>query len=181
MTGFADASDALAPVPTAKSWTSNHISQEEVMTITTTDIRPTISSRSRSGALGLASGLVAAALTALFAHDWGEVVFSVSLIALVTAVVFAVVVPRALRKNSAGGTALALAIPAALLALPAFWSGLPLVLGVAGVLVGNHGRQVPDGGRKSIVALVLGALAVVSYIAIYATTGVAGETGFLLD
>jgi hypothetical protein len=132
-------------------------------------------------ALGAGAGVVGAALITAFAHDWQEIAFSVGLLAVVTAVVFGLVVPRALRKDSAGGTALGLSIPAILLALPAFWSGLPLILGVAGIVVGNHGRFAASGARKSIVAVVLGALAVVSYLAIHVMSAFAGETGFLLD
>jgi hypothetical protein len=132
-------------------------------------------------AYGAGVGVVAAGLTTAFAHDWTEVAFSVGLIAVVAAAVFGLVVPRSLRKASAGGTALGLSIPAVLLTLPAFWSGLPLVLGVAGLVVGNHGRMAASGARKSIVAVVLGALAVISYLAIYVMSGIAGETGFLFD
>ena len=139
------------------------------------------STDSRPLALGAAAGLVAAATTAAFAHDWAEIVISVAIIAVVTAVIFGVVVPRALRKESAGGTALGLAIPAALLALPAFWSGLPLVLGVAGLVVGNAGRTARSGAGKCIAAVVLSALAVIAYVSIYVASGIAGETGFLLD
>lgn len=136
---------------------------------------------SRPAALAAVSGLVAAGLTTAFAHDWAEVAISVAIIAVVTAVVFGYVVPRALRKESAGGTALGLAIPAALLALPAFWSGLPLVLGVAGLVVGNAGRTASSGAGKCIAAVVLSALAVLAYVSIYVGSGIAGETGFLFD
>ena len=92
------------------------------------------------------------------------------------------VVPRALRKDSAGGTALGLSIPAVLLLLPAFWSGLPMILGVAGAMVGNAGRNAPSGSGKSITALILGALAVLGYLAIYIGDGLlGGNAGFLFD
>jgi len=131
--------------------------------------------------VGVATAVVASALTTLFAHDWGEVMFMVPVILVAAGLVFGVVVPRALRKESAGGTALGLSIPAVLLTLPAFWAGLPLVLGAAGMLVGNAGRNARSGGGKCIVAVVLGALAVLGYLAIYAYELSAGETGFLLD
>ena len=148
----------------------------------TTTTAPSVQSpSSRAGLLGTSSVVVAAVCTTLFAHDWGEVLFSVVLMAIVGAVIFVVVVPRALRKPTAGGTALGLAVPAFLLVLPAFWSGLPLILGVAGLVVGNHGRMASSGARKCIAAVVLGSLAVLGYVAIYVLSGVAGETGFLLD
>lgn len=87
-----------------------------------------------------------------------------------------------MRRPSAGGTALALSIPGLVLLLPAFWSGLPLVLGVGGMVLGNHGRSAPSGAGKSIAALVLGALTVLGYFAIYIGDGiVSGNAGFLFD
>lgn len=137
-------------------------------------------STSQTAAIGAGTGLVAAALTTLFAHDWAEAAFSVSIIVVVTAVVWGYVVPRALRKESAGGTALCLAIPAALVVVPAFWSGLPLVLGVAALLVGNAGRRAPSGAGKCIAAIVVAALTVLFYLSIYVSEGIGGEKGFLL-
>jgi hypothetical protein len=135
----------------------------------------------RAALLGAGVGVIAATLTTLFAHDWREVAVSVAVIAVVTAVVWGIVVPRALRKDSAGGTALGLAVPAALLVVPAFWSGLPFVLGVAALLVGNAGRKAPSGAGKCIAAVVLAAATVLFYLAIYVMEGSAGSTGFLLD
>src|SRR5690349_19997570 len=132
-------------------------------------------------ALGVGSGVVATILMSLFAHDWPEIAVSGAIIGVVTAGIFGLVVPRALRKESAGGTALGLSIPAFLLTLPAFWSGLPLVLGVAGLVVGNAGRRARSGAGKCIVSVLLGALAVLGYTLIYVGSGIAGETGFLLD
>lgn len=131
--------------------------------------------------IGIATAVVASTLTTLFAHDWREVAIMVPVILVATGLVFGVVVPRALRKESAGGTALGLSIPAVLLTMPAFWAGLPLVLGAAGMVVGNAGRNARSGGGKCIAALVLGALAVLGYLAIYTFEFSAGQTGFLLD
>ena len=138
------------------------------------------STTSRIAALGGVTGVVAATLTLLFAHDWAEVAVVAAILVVVTAGVYGYVVPRALRKESAGGTALGLAIPAALLSVPAFWSGLPFVLGIAAMVVGNAGRQARTGSGKSIVALALGALTVLFYLSIYVMEGFAGNTGFLL-
>ncbi len=139
------------------------------------------STTSRIAALGAATGVVAATLALLFAHDWNEVAVVAAVLVVVTAGVYGYVVPRALRKESAGGTALGLAIPAALLAVPAFWSGLPFVLGIAAMLVGNAGRRARTGAGTCIAALVLGALTVVFYLSIYVMEGFAGNTGFLFD
>ena len=139
------------------------------------------STRTAASSAGVAAVGVAGVLTALFAHDWAEIGVSVGLLIAVAIGVFGYVVPRALRKESAGGTALGLSIPAFLLTLPAFWSGLPLVLGVAGLIVGNAGRSARSGSGKCIAAVVLSSLAVLGYLAIYVFSAFAGETGFLLD
>jgi hypothetical protein len=149
------------------------------MTTITAD-RPT-TSRGTVAGIGIASAIVAAAGTAFGAHDWTEIVVVWAALALATGLVFGLVVPRALRKESAGGTALGLSIPALLLLLPAFWSGLPLVLGVAGLVVGNAGRRAPTGAGKCIAAVVLGALAAVGYVAIYISDGMNGGAGFLFS
>ena len=130
---------------------------------------------------GIAAAVIASTLSTLFAHDWGEVVVVVAVIGVTTGVVFGLVVPRALRKPSAGGTALGLALPAAVLLLPAFWSGLPFVLGLAGAIVGNAGRNAETGSGKSTAALVISALVVLCYLSIYVAEGIAGHTGFLLS
>lgn len=133
-------------------------------------------------ALGAGSGVVASLLTTYGAHTWEEIAITVPIILVTAAVVFGVVVPRALRKESAGGTALGLSIPAVLLVLPAFWAGLPLVLGLGGIVVGNAGRTSRSGGRACIAAVVLGALAVLGYASIYVMdAGVSGNAGFLFD
>lgn len=131
---------------------------------------------------GAAAALVASALTTYGAHGWPEILVTVPVILVTTALAFGVVVPRALRKDSAGGTALGLSIPAVLLVLPAFWAGLPLVLGLAGLVVGNAGRTGRSGAGKCIAAVVLGAVAVLGYATIYVMdAGVSGNAGFLFD
>lgn len=132
--------------------------------------------------IGVTTALAAAAGTTYGAHDWTEIVVTVAVIAVAAGLVFGLVVPRALRKDSAGGTALGLSVPAALLTLPAFWTGLPLVLGVAGIIVGNRGRTARSGAGKCIAAPVIGVLAVLTYLTIYLWDGfVAGNAGFLFD
>jgi len=131
--------------------------------------------------IGALVALVASAATVTGAHNWAEIVITVPVILVATGLVFGLVAPRALRKESAGGTALGLSIPAVLLLLPAFWAGVPFVLGVAGVMVGNAGRTARTGAGACIAGLVLGALAAVGYLAIYASEIAAGNLGFLLD
>ena len=132
--------------------------------------------------IALGTALVAAAGTVYGAHDWPEIIVVSAVIAASSAVVFGIVVRRALTRPSAGGTVLALSVPGALLLLPAFWSGLPLVLGVAGAVLGDAGRNAREGSGKSIAGLVLGVLTVLGYLAIYIGDGVAGgSAGFLFD
>lgn len=144
---------------------------------------PTVVTRSIPTPL-LAVAVVAVALgcTALGAHEWGELAVVAAALALVSGLVFAAAVPRARRRRQQGGWSLGLGIAAALLTLPAFWSGLPLVLGAAAALLGNEGRLAERGSGKAIAGLVLGALAVVGYLAIYVgDVLVAGNTGFLFE
>lgn len=146
--------------------------------MTTITTRPT-TSHAAVAPIGVAAGLVAVTGTAIGAHDWAELLVVGAVIVAATALIFGLVVPRALRKESAGGTALGLAIPALLLLLPAFWSGLPFVLGVAAVVVGNAGRRAPTGAGKCIAALVMGGLAAVGYVAIYVSDTISTGGGFL--
>jgi hypothetical protein len=145
-----------------------------------TPVTPSTSTRSLVP-IGALVALVASAATAYGAHTWAEIVITVPVIVAAAALVFGWVVPKALRKESVGGTALSLSILAALLLLPAFWAGVPFVLGVAGVIVGNAGRTARTGSGKSIAGLALGALVVVGYLAIYAIEIASGTAGFLFD
>jgi hypothetical protein len=71
--------------------------------------------------------------------------------------------PRAARGATVCGVA-------ALVSTVAFWSGVPLVLGVAAALLGADGRQVARAGgmasRPYTAALILGVIAVVGSVAI---------------
>ena len=116
----------------------------------------------------IASALLAALLSFLGRHDMAE--WAVELgIQLVTAVlVFGLVVPRGLRHESAGGRGIVMAVVALLVVMPAFWTGVPLLLGAAAALLGFAGKRAEHGSGKAIVSFVLGVLAVVAYVAIYA-------------
>lgn len=126
---------------------------------------------------GILSALVATGFTALgvfyqgsenhHTHgDW-EFYFVAGIVVVATTIVFGFLLPKGLRKQSAGGTALTLSSIAALVLLPAFWSGLPLVLGVGGAMLGYAGKNAGSGAGKSIAAVVVGLLAAVGYVAIY--------------
>lgn len=144
------------------------------------------STQARNAApIGALVAVVASAATTYGAHTWSEIAIVVPAIVLTTALVFGLVVPKALvkagSKESSGGTALGLSIPAALLLLPAFWAGVPFVLGVGAMVVGNAGRNARTGAGTCIAGLVIGALVAVGYLAIYASEISAGTAGFLFD
>lgn len=121
--------------------------------------------------VGVGTFAGSAVWTGLGAHSLREVAVVLAVAAVVTAAVYGLLLPRSLRRESAGGTALTLALLAALLTLPAFWSGLPLILGAAGVLLGLAGRNAATGAGKSVTAIGVGALAVLGYLTIYIVDG----------
>lgn len=89
-------------------------------------------------------------------------------IALVTVgVVFALVLPWALRRESSGGVALALAIPGLLLA-PGFWTGFPPGLAAGGALLGWARIYATRGHRLSQAACVIGVLGLLLNVVSYA-------------
>jgi hypothetical protein len=77
----------------------------------------------------------------------------------VAAVLFLFVVPRAARSDHPAVAGLICGIVGLLLVLPAFWSGLPIVLGAAGALLGRMGRTTGRG--LALAAIVTGTVAVV--------------------
>ncbi len=94
------------------------------------------------------------------------------------AVMFLVVVPRSLASGRTAGLGLGLSI-AALPFVLAFWAGITPVLAVSGIVLGAAARRSGRGGGKGGVAIALGALALVGYVAIYvsdwmATNNIAG-------
>ena len=89
-------------------------------------------------------------------------------IAVVTVgVVFALVLPWALRREASGGVALALAVPGTLLA-PGFWTGFPPGLAAGGALLGWAGISATKGRRLSQAAFVVGVLGVLFNVVSYA-------------
>lgn len=83
-------------------------------------------------------------------------------IALVTGVgVFALVLPWALRRESAGAVALTLST-AGLLFAPGFWVGFPQALAAGGALLGWAGLGAVKGRRLSLAAFVIGVLGMIA-------------------
>jgi hypothetical protein len=79
------------------------------------------------------------------------------------ALAFGLVAPRVMRGTRMSGWALGFAI-AAIVTLAGYWSGLPVVFGVAALLLGTTGRRLrlADGltARLALAATILGAIAI---------------------
>lgn len=123
--------------------------------------------------VGVLCLVASAALSLSTAHDTPERVTVLVVEVVAAAVLFGLVVPRGLRRESAGRTACVLGALGLLLLVPAFWSGLPLLLGAAAALLGFAGRRAARGSGPAIAGLVLGLLTVVGYAAIYAVDALA--------
>jgi hypothetical protein len=129
--------------------------------------RPNTVGRRAGIAIGAATLLIAATIVILNAHDAAEIAIVLGVLVPTAILVYGFLVPRCLGRPSSGPAALVLGILAAGLVVPAFWSGLSLVLGVAAVLVGSSGRHGPHRAGLCVAGLVLGALATFGYAAWY--------------
>jgi hypothetical protein len=96
-----------------------------------------------------------------------ELLVVCGLIAACTGIVFGLVVPRARSRGGSAGTALTLSLLGLLLAA-AFWSGLPPVLAIGGIVLARR-----QDGTLARVALGVGVLALVADVAITIGDGVA--------
>jgi hypothetical protein len=100
----------------------------------------------------------------------GMLIMYVGIAAVTVGVVFALVLPWALRRKVSGGVALALAVVGTLLA-PGFWTGFPPGLAAGGALLGWAGIYGSERRRLSQAAFVLGALGVLfnveSYVEVF--------------
>ena len=94
-----------------------------------------------------------------------------AIIAVAAAVVFGLIVPRGLQREAAGATALTLSI-LGLLTVLAFWAGLTPILAGGGALLGWAGRDADRGRGMSWAAVVIGAIALVGYLAVYSTDAI---------
>ena len=81
---------------------------------------------------------------------------------VIAAIVFFLIVPRGERSNRPAVPGLACSIIGLLLVFPAFWSGLPIVLGAAGFVLGQAGRgsRRATGGWFALGAIVVGIAAI---------------------
>jgi hypothetical protein len=132
--------------------------------------------------IALTASLVALFWTFYGAHDWTEIAIGVAAITVTTGLVFGLLAPRALRRHSAPGWSLGLGVVAVLATLPAFSTGIPLILGAAAAVLGKNSRTAERNSTMAITGLVLGVIAILGYLAIYIADGVIlGHSGFLFD
>ncbi len=137
------------------------------MTHTTADLGESTLSRAAVRAIGAATFAVAATVTIVNAHDLTEILVVLGVLVPTTIAVYGFLLPRTLGRAAAGRISLLLGIVAAVLVVPAFWSGQSLVLGVAAVLLGLSGRNADRGSRLCVAGLLTGALAALGYAAWY--------------
>jgi hypothetical protein len=97
----------------------------------------------------------------------GMLLVYAAIAAVTVAVVFGLVLPWALRRESSGGLALALAILGTLMA-PGFWTGFPPGLAAGGALLGWAGIYATKGRKLSQAAFVIGVLGVLFNAVSYA-------------
>ena len=95
------------------------------------------------------------------------------IIVVSSAVVFGVVVPRALAKGGSPATALTLSLLGLLLAA-AYWSGLPPVLAIGGIVVARHGVEGRQSGLTR-AALAVGVVALLADLAVLVADGVSSS------
>ncbi|HXG77470.1 MAG TPA: hypothetical protein VNJ53_12970 [Gaiellaceae bacterium] len=116
--------------------------------------------------IALAAGLAAWGTFGEESADAWEYLAVLGFIAGAAALVFGWAVPRGLRRESAGGTALALAV-LGLLSIAVFWSGLPPVLAGGGLVLGIAGWRAARDALLCRVAAVVAAFALVGDVAVY--------------
>lgn len=131
---------------------------------------------------GIAAAVAGAALAAYAvygdpraqASEKGGVPFMVAAAVLVAGVVFGLLVPRALRAMRDGSTSaprwgLALSIFALVTTPVLGWSGVPLVIGASGLVLGTDGRRQArsqgTGTGRCTAAIVLGVIAILGGVA----------------
>jgi hypothetical protein len=147
------------------------------MSAITTGTTDTTEDRQRSRQALVPAAIACFVVTTFFnvarADAFGEAISMIALDVVVLGLVYAFVVARGLRQESAGGRALTLGVVGVLLCVPAYWSGLPLVLGSAALLLGHAGRRASSGSGQATAGFVLGALAVIGYLAVYVADWIA--------
>jgi hypothetical protein len=119
-----------------------------------------------SFAVALAAGLAAWGTYGESNPETWEFLILLGVIAVAAAVVFGWIVPRGLRQDAAGASALALSV-VGLVTVAIFWSGLPPILAVGGILLGWAGRDARRGSGLCRAAVAVGVLAIAADVAAY--------------
>jgi len=116
--------------------------------------------------VALAAGLAAWGTFGESDAKTSEYLIVLAIIGVAALVVFGWVVPRALRKESTGATALVLAV-LSILTIGAFWAGLPPVLAAGALVLGIAGWDAPTRPWLCRAAVVIALCAVVGDVVIY--------------
>lgn len=95
-------------------------------------------------------------------HSTGDYLIVLAVIAVSAAIVYGLVLPR----WGTPRTGIILGV-LAVLSIVVFWSGLPVVLGIAAIVIGLSYRGSKEGSGAATAALVLGALALVGSVVVY--------------
>ena len=151
------------------------------MSSVSAEISPMTSDRERARRALLPVGVVTTLVVAFFnvarADSAAEALVVTAVDLVVVGLVLALVVAPGLRHESAGGRGIVLGVVGLLALVPAFWSGLPMVLGAGAVMLGYAGRRASSGSGRAIIALVLGTLSVVGYLAVYVSDWISNPGG----
>jgi len=120
----------------------------------------------KAAAIAVAISTVLNAL-GVFTEDaihWLNLVIGFLIAAVAAGIVFGWFVRRACRPAARAWPAALVFAALALITVPAFWSGLPPVFGVAAIYLGRRSAS-----RPGLAAIVIGAVALVADIGAYAT------------
>jgi len=128
------------------------------------------------------TGIAAVTTLATFALDafgvWGygdvdsdagfQMLVIAGFTAVTAAVVFGLVLPRALGSDHPGRTGLVLSVLALLIGVPLFWAGVAPVLAVGGIVAGRAAAPGARDQRLGTAAFVVGILALIACLGTYA-------------
>jgi hypothetical protein len=117
-------------------------------------------------AIGMAAVLAAWGTFGEGAYEASDYLIVLAIIGVAAAVVFGWVVPRGLRKESAGATAITQSV-LGVLAIVVFWSGLPPVLAGGGIVLGLAGWSARSGAWLCRTAVVVGLFALAADLVVY--------------